>query len=57
MSDYKEDLLADLKNPVYAEKYVAAALKESRKAFLIALKDVGDARPEMNNHRTQRRIS
>jgi probable addiction module antidote protein len=44
MSDYKADLLADLKNPAYAEQYVKAALRESRKAFLIALKDVADAR-------------
>jgi len=44
MSDYKADLLADLKDAAYAELYVKAALRESRNAFLIALKDVADSR-------------
>jgi len=44
MSDYKADLLADLKDAAYAELYVKSALRESRNAFLIALKDVADAR-------------
>ena len=36
--------MADLKDPAYAEQYVKAALRESRKAFLVALKDVAAAR-------------
>jgi probable addiction module antidote protein len=44
MSDYKDDLLADLADPEYAAHYVTAAYRESRGAFLIALKDVADAR-------------
>jgi probable addiction module antidote protein len=44
MSDYKDDLLADLANPEYAAHYVTAAYRESSGAFLIALKDVADAR-------------
>jgi probable addiction module antidote protein len=44
MSDYKDDLLADLADPEYAAHYVTAAYRESRGAFLVALKDVADAR-------------
>lgn len=44
MSDYKDDLLADLGDPEYAAHYVTAAYRESSGAFLIALKDVADAR-------------
>jgi probable addiction module antidote protein len=44
MSDYKDDLLADLADLDYAAHYVTAAYRESRGAFLVALKDVADAR-------------
>jgi probable addiction module antidote protein len=44
MSDYKDDLLANLADPEYAAQYLTAAYRESRGAFLIALKDVADAR-------------
>jgi probable addiction module antidote protein len=44
MSDYRHDLLADLADPEYAAHYVTAAYRESCGAFLIALKDVADAR-------------
>src|ERR1700723_4497099 len=44
MSDYKDDLLADLADPEYAAQYITAAYRESCGAFLIALKDVADAR-------------
>jgi probable addiction module antidote protein len=44
MSDYKDDLLVDLADPEYAAHYVTAAYRESRGAFLVALKDVADAR-------------
>jgi probable addiction module antidote protein len=43
MSDYKDDLLADLADPEYAAHYVTGAYRESRGTFLIALKDVADA--------------
>ena len=44
MSDYQDDLSADLADPEYAAHYVTAAYRESCGAFLIALKDVADAR-------------
>jgi probable addiction module antidote protein len=44
MSDYKDDLLVDLADPDYAAHYLTAAYRESRGAFLVALKDVADAR-------------
>jgi probable addiction module antidote protein len=44
MSDYKDDLLADLADPEYAAHYLTAAYRESRGAFLVALKDVADVR-------------
>jgi probable addiction module antidote protein len=44
MSDYKHDLHRDLADPEYAAHYVTAAYRESCGAFLIALKDVADAR-------------
>lgn len=43
--DYKADLLADLRNdPDYSAEYVAAAKRDSKEAFLIALRDIADAR-------------
>jgi probable addiction module antidote protein len=44
MNTYKDDLFADLADPEYAALYLTAAYRESRGAFLIALKDVADAR-------------
>jgi probable addiction module antidote protein len=44
MSEYKDDLLVDLADPDYAAHYVTAAYRESCGAFLVALKDVADAR-------------
>jgi probable addiction module antidote protein len=43
LSSYKDDLLADLADPEYAAQYITAAYRESRGAFLVALKDVADA--------------
>ena len=43
MSNYQEDLLADLSDPEYAAHYLTAAYRESPGAFLLALKDVTDA--------------
>jgi probable addiction module antidote protein len=43
--DYNADLLADLRNdPAYAAQYLSAAKKDSKEAFLVALRDVADAR-------------
>jgi len=43
MSDYKRDLLRDLKSPAYAAKYLSAAYADSNEAFLVALRDVASA--------------
>lgn len=43
--DYKADLLADLRrDPAYAGQYLSAAKKDSKAAFLVALRDVAEAR-------------
>lgn len=42
MSDYKSELLEDLKNPTYATKYLSAAYADSAESFLVALRDVAD---------------
>jgi len=47
MSDYREDLLADLADPEYAAEYITAAHRESHEAFLLALRDVVEARDGM----------
>ena len=47
MSDYKDDLLGDLKEPSYADQYLLAAYADSPEAFLIALRDVADAKNEI----------
>jgi probable addiction module antidote protein len=48
MSDYKEDLLNDLKGrPGFAAKYLTAAANDSDEAFLVALRDIGRARTGM----------
>lgn len=48
MSDYKKDLLSDLKNrPGYAAKYLTAAATDSTEALQVALRDVGSARKGM----------
>ena len=48
MSDYKKDLLNDLKNrPGFAAKYLTAAAADSTEALLVALRDVGSARKGM----------
>jgi DNA-binding phage protein len=46
-SDYKADLLGELKDADYAAGYVSAADAESRKTFLLALRDVAEARGGM----------
>lgn len=47
MTKYKSDLIADLRDPEYAAGYVAAAATESQEAFLLALRDVAQAREGM----------
>ncbi|MGH7750640.1 MAG: DNA-binding protein [Candidatus Dormibacteria bacterium] len=43
--DYKADLLEDLRNdPGYAAAYLSAAISDSQEAFLVALRDVAEAR-------------
>jgi len=42
---YKDDLLDDLRNDdVFSEAYLSAAMADSREAFLVALRDVAEAR-------------
>lgn len=47
MNSYRDDLLSDLRNGEYAAEYLTAARKESREAFLLALRDVAEARMGM----------
>jgi probable addiction module antidote protein len=47
MSDYKDDLLEDLRSPGYAGKYLSAAHADSAEAFLVALRDVVTAQKGM----------
>jgi probable addiction module antidote protein len=47
MSTYREDLLADLKDPAYAAEYLTAAKRESRGTFLLAVRDVAEAQKGM----------
>lgn len=47
MSDYRKDLLKDLKNPSYSAKYLSAAYRDSEEAFLVALRDVVTAQKGM----------
>ncbi len=43
--DYKSDLLEDLrKDSEFAAAYLSAAMSDSRESFLVALRDVAEAR-------------
>ena len=42
--DYRSGLLEDLKNPAEATHYLNAALRDSEEMFLVALRDVAEAR-------------
>jgi probable addiction module antidote protein len=42
--DYREGLLKDLQDPATAAHYLNAALEDSDEMFLIALRDVAEAR-------------
>ena len=46
--DYKEDLLARLKNHSYAQMYLEAAANESRATLLLALRDVVESQTSMS---------
>ncbi len=42
---YRSDLLSDLRNDIgYAAKYLSAAIADSQEAFLVALRDVAEAK-------------
>jgi DNA-binding phage protein len=43
-TDYRSDLLNDLKDPQEAAHYLNAALRDSEEALLVALRDVAEAR-------------
>jgi probable addiction module antidote protein len=43
-ADYRRSLLEDLKDPQEAALYLTEALKDSEKMFLVALRDVAEAR-------------
>lgn len=46
--DFKSDLLAELRSdPEYAAEYLSAAKADSNDAFLVALRDVAEARQGM----------
>ena len=47
MSNYRKDLLEDLKSPRYSAKYLSAAYADSAEAFLVALRDVASAQKGM----------
>lgn len=44
ISDYRDDLLADLRDPGEAALYLQAAMEDSEAMFLVALRDVAEAR-------------
>ena len=43
-TDFREDLLGDLADPQEAASYLNAALEDSEEMFLVALRDVAEAR-------------
>jgi probable addiction module antidote protein len=45
--DYKDHLLEELKDPEYAAGYLTAALEEGDDVFLLAVRDVAQARGGM----------
>lgn len=44
VTDFRDELLADLVDPVEAARYLNAALEDSDRMALVALRDVADAR-------------
>jgi probable addiction module antidote protein len=56
--DYKADLLNDLRNNIgYAAKYLSAAIADSKAAFLVALRDVAEARQGIGQIAAEARIN
>jgi hypothetical protein len=43
ISEYKKDLLEDLKCPKYSASYLAAARRDSQDGFQVALRDIVEA--------------
>lgn len=43
-TSFRDDLLADLADPGEAEDYLKAALEDSEEMFLVALRDVAEAK-------------
>jgi probable addiction module antidote protein len=43
-TDFREDLLADLADPVEAARYLNAALEDTEQMVLVALRDVAESR-------------
>lgn len=56
--NYKGDLLEDLQNdPGFAAAYLSAAIADSREAFLIALRDVAEAKQGMSQLANRARVN
>jgi len=56
--DYKTDLLDDLRNDrEFAAAYLSAAMRDSREAFLVALRDVAEARAGMSRLATAANVN
>ena len=48
--DYRADLLADIRSSTeFAAEYLNAAMADSKEAFLVALRDVSEAKPGMKD--------
>ena len=54
--DYREELLKDLADPQEAAHYINAALEDSQEMFLVALRDVAEAR-QMSKVATEAGVS
>lgn len=56
--DYRADLIADLReSPEFAAEYLSAAYSDSRGAFLVALRDVVEARKGMAKVAAQAKVN
>jgi probable addiction module antidote protein len=55
---YRADLLSDLRDdPEYAAEYLTAARADSKEAFLVALRDVAEARKGMKKVATEAKLN
>jgi probable addiction module antidote protein len=57
MSDYRDDLLDDLRSDEYAAEYLSAAIRDSVGVFLLALRDVADARKGMSKLASEAQVN